>query len=392
MEEEKMSDFLKKRFRSYYLNPEILLPERFSRREYAFIFFGGKQMARHLSFKTRDEILVNLRRKVPLHSYYSSAYYEKPDAPTMVEKGWMGADLIFDLDADHLPGAEKMSYEGMLREVKKELEKLLSFLMDDFGFGEESLSIYFSGGRGYHCHVRHPKILGLRSQERREIVDYITGRGLDKQSIFKEKVVEIKKYGDRNVPVTRLEMPKPDEPGWRGRISRAVIEIVKELRTGEREKGIEKLKGYGLSPSKAEKIIDGLSDARVKRIEEGLLDQFSEIRELFLRSAIEKSAVSLSTGKPDEPVTADIKRLIRLPGSLHGKTGLKVQYIKLDEIKEFDPLEDAVVFSGNPVKLNVLKPLKMRMKGEDFNLKLGETEVPEYLAVFLVARGMASTI
>ncbi len=385
-----MNDFLKKRFQSYYINPQISFPERFPRREYAFLFFGMGQMARHISFKTRDEILTKLRRRVPSHVYYSSAYYERPDAPTMREKGWMGADLIFDLDADHLPGAEKMSYEGMLMAVKKELKKLLSFLVDDFGFGEENLSLYFSGGRGYHCHVNHPKVFYLGSQERREIIDYITGRGLDPKSLFREKVVEIKRYGERKVPLTRLEMPKPDEPGWHGRVSRAVTDIIKELRMDGKEKGIEKLKGYGLSAHKAEKIIDGLSDARVKRIEEGLLDQFSEIRGLFLRSAIEKSAVSLSTGKPDEPVTADVKRLIRLPGSLHGKTGLKVQGIKRDEIDEFDPLNDAVVFGEKPVKLRITKPLKMRMKGENFNLNLGETEVPEYLAVLLVARGMAT--
>jgi len=384
-----MSDFLRNRFRSYYISPEISFPERFPRREYAFIFFGGKQMVRHVAFKKREDILTMMRRRVPMHTYYSSAYYEKPDAPTMSEKGWMGADLIFDLDADHLPGAEKMSYEGMLREVKNELKKLLSFLMDDFGFGEENLSIYFSGGRGYHCHVNHPKVRGLGSQERREIVDYITGRGLDKQSIFRERVVETRNYGDRVVPVKRLEMPGTEEAGWRGRISRTIVDIIKEIRE-DRERGVERLKEYGLSVSKAERIIDGLSDARVKRIEEGLLDQSSDIRGFFLRSAIEKSAVSLSTGKPDEPVTADIKRLIRLPGSLHGKTGLVVQSIKMDELDGFDPLRDAVVFGDTSVKLNVLKTVKIRMMGEDFSLHPGETEVPEYLAVFMVARGMAT--
>lgn len=385
-----MSDFLRKRFQSYYISPRISFPERFPRREYAFILFGGKQMVRHVAFKTREDILTMLRRRVPAHAYYSSAYYEKPGAPTMAEKGWMGADLIFDLDADHLPGAEKMSYGGMLWAVKKELKKLLSFLTDDFGFGEENLSVYFSGGRGYHCHVNHPKILNFGSQERREIVDYITGRGLNKQSIFKERVVETKQYGNRVVPVKRLEMPGPGEAGWRGRVSRTVVDIVKELREDEKERGVEKLRNYGLSEARAGKIIDSLSDARVKRIGEGLLDQSSEIRGFFLKSAIEKSAVSLSTGKPDEPVTADVKRLIRLPGSLHGKTGLKVQSIKIDEIDNFNPLDDAVVFGNNPVKLTVLKPLKIRMKGENFNLNPGETEVPEYLAVFMAARGMAT--
>ncbi|MEA2053668.1 MAG: DNA primase catalytic subunit PriS [Candidatus Thermoplasmatota archaeon] len=385
-----MNDFLKRKFQSYYTSPQISFPKRFSRREYAFLFFGGKQMIRHLSFKTRDEILTFLRRRGPSHVYYSSAYYERPDAPTMREKEWMGADLIFDLDADHLPGAERMRYEEMLRAVKDELKKLLSFLVDDFGFEEDNLSLYFSGGRGYHCHVTHPKVFHLRSQERREIVDHITGRGLDSKSIFRERVVETKKYGEKVIPLTRLEMPKPDEPGWRGRISRTIIGIVKEIREGERKESIDKLKSYGLSANKAERVIDSLSDARIKRIEEGLLDQSSEIKKFFLRSAIEKSAVSLSTGSPDEPVTADVKRLIRLPGSLHGKTGLKVQAVKMDEIDEFNPLNDAVVFGEDSIKIEITKPVNIKMKGENFNLPIGEAEVPEYLAVFLIGRGMAT--
>jgi len=382
-----MNDFLRKAFQSYYLESRICFPERFSRREFAFIFWGGKQMVRHVSFKRRDELLAVLRRRVPMHAYYSSAYYEKPDAPTMMEKKWMGADLIFDLDADHLPGAEKMSYEEMLFEVKKELQKLLSFLMDDFGFEEKNMGVYFSGGRGYHCHVRHKEVLHLGSQERREIVDYITGRGLDAKDIFRERVVETKRYGERLVPVKRLEMPQPDEPGWRGRISRAIIETVREVK--ESSNGIEKLMSYGISRNRAEKIIEGLSEERMKRIEEGMLDQSPEIRRFFLKSAVDEVAVSLSTGKPDEPVTADVKRLIRLPGSLHGKTGLRVQEVKIDEINEFDPLEHAVVFGEDAVKINLTKPFKIKMKGESFNLDPGEVEVPEYLAVFLVGRKIA---
>jgi len=62
----------------------------------------------------------------------------------------------------------------------------------------------------------------------------------------------------------------------------------------------------------------------------------------------------------------------------------------MDELDGFDPLRDAVVFGDTSVKLNVLKTVKIRMMGEDFSLHPGETEVPEYLAVFMVARGMAT--
>ena len=89
----------------------------------------------------------------------------------------------------------------------------------------------------------------------------------------------------------------------------------------------------------------------------------------------------------DEPVTTDTKRLIRLPGSLHGSTGFAVTPISLDELKDFDPLDDAVIFSDKPVKVTVNRNIRIRLKGEEFDLEKGRYEVPEYLAVFLIGRG-----
>jgi DNA primase small subunit len=110
-------------------------------------------MYRHKSFHSRPEALEYLRSMAPAHAFFSVAYYERPDAGTMADKHWTGADLIFDLDADHLPDVPK-SYPAMLANVKYETLKLLDFLTDDFGFSEDLIDVVFSGGRGYHIHVR----------------------------------------------------------------------------------------------------------------------------------------------------------------------------------------------------------------------------------------------
>ena len=70
----------------------------------------------------------------------------------MKEKIWQGADLIFDLDADHLRNAPK-SYGEMLVLVKKETQKLLTFLFSDFGFNEKRTQCgLFRGQRlSYPC-------------------------------------------------------------------------------------------------------------------------------------------------------------------------------------------------------------------------------------------------
>ena len=72
----------------------------------------------------------------------------------------------------------------MLELVKKETFKLMDFLLDDFGFSEQEIELVFSGGRGYHFHIRSPKVLTLGSAERREIVNYVSGKRSGFQIFF----------------------------------------------------------------------------------------------------------------------------------------------------------------------------------------------------------------
>jgi DNA primase small subunit len=383
-------EFLKRTFQQYYASNKIELPDRFGRREFAFLFFGGKGMVRHLAFEKREAVWGFLEERAPQHAYYSSAYYHQPNAAKMQEKTWMGAELIFDLDSDHLPNADKMSYVESLMEVKKEFKKLVvEFLLGDFGFNEKYLELYFSGGRGYHCHVKDPIILDLDSNERREIVDYITGRDLQDTIIFHEQATGRRSYGQYSFASGKsLKMPKPDQAGWKGRISRGIIDLVDEIkRSDDPEK---KLQEYGVSEKEAERLVQDLSEERMRRIKDGLLDQSKTIRKFFLNRALRKTAVSLSAGETDEPVTCDVKRLIRLPSSLHGKTGFKVVKIAVDELDDFDPLRDSIVLPEDAIKVTLLKPVTITMKDETYNLIEGVQEIPMYLAVFLIGRKEAT--
>ena len=155
---------------------------------------------------------------------------------------------------------------------------------------------------------------------------------------------------------------------------------------------IEKLKEYGVKQSDAEKLLNDLSEERVKRIKEGRLDQSKTIRKFFLNSALRKTAVSMSAGETDEPVTCDVKRLIRLPASLHGKTGFKVEKISIEGLIEFEPLNDAVVLPNDPVEIELEKPFNITIKEEKFNLDQGIHELPTYLAVFLIGRRLGKII
>ncbi|MGB2393100.1 MAG: DNA primase small subunit domain-containing protein, partial [Poseidonia sp.] len=100
----------------------------------------------------------------------------------MAEKLWQGADLIFDLDGDHLPGVTDRDFPGMLDVIHDQAWSLWNdFLEPEFGFKEDHLQVTFSGHRGFHLHYRDPSLFHLDSEARRELVSHIRGEGVDVQ-------------------------------------------------------------------------------------------------------------------------------------------------------------------------------------------------------------------
>ncbi len=338
--------FLLKKFREYYIDADLYIPKEFERREWAFVpleHFPDFVMHRHIAFSSDLELKAYVISNVPAHAYYSSAYYEDPSAE-MERKGWKGADLIFDIDADHLP-------RKSLKAAKLEVLKLIKILTDDFGVSEDDIEVVFSGHRGYHIHVYDERFRDLGSAERREIVDYLTLNNL-----------------------------KNSESRQMRRIAKC---IAKYIANAIKDNRIEKLlENY--DERKRQRLISILK-TNLKNIAE---DDLSSIpREIFERAF--NLCSSRLTVYVDPPVTADIKRLIRLPNSLHGKTGLRVTIVPLDKLDEFDPLRDAVVFGDDKVKVRILKRIRLRMMDEEFKLQPGKDKIPEYLAVFLICRGVA---
>ncbi len=391
------SRFLLKMFRRYYKENEMPMPSRFGRREFGFMYFDRDFMQRHMSFSNPTEMRKFMIAQVPKHSYYSTAYYRRPNAPTMEEKGWMGADLIFDLDADHLEGAEDMSYSQMMDQIKKEMINLLdSFLYNDLGFDEKDVGIYFSGGRGYHAHIELNDVTGLGSHERREIVDFVTSNGLDIDRVFRQEnvvrsVINVKGQERNNISTFRT-IPPEDSGGWWLRMRNGLKDVVNDV-CDQDTKDLKRT--YPSIKSMSPKTIDSYRDDLVKSrdvifVNNRMATLKKGTQDMLIKIMKEDVAYRLS-GEVDEPVTADIKRLIRLPGSLHGKTGLKVMPITRDELNGFDPLLDALPesYTSNPITVNVKRKIDIKINGERFDLDIGVTEVPEYAAVFLVGRRIA---
>jgi DNA primase small subunit len=333
----------------------------------------------------------------------------------MEEKGWLGADLIFDLDADHIPKAREMTYEEMLEAVKRKIVQLHDdFLVQDLGFDERSLRIVFSGGRGYHIHVHDEHVWGLGSHERREIVDYITGKELDVVSFFRESAFDVKEFRGHARVKKMVVPPRTGDPGWAGKLVRGIVNLAARLEAMPPAQAVEFLAGFeGVGASGASDLFENLFKARrpsgirgVDRLREaGNLEVLTDRnRDRLLGIVTQLQQVRVDTYGPlelegiraraetDEPVTSDIKRLIRLPSSIHGKTGLEVVPLTRERLDTFVPLRDAVpaAFTDEPVAIRVGKASVLRLRDETFNLTPPLTTVPEYAAVFLACRGMGT--
>ncbi|MEM2337322.1 MAG: DNA primase small subunit PriS [Candidatus Bathyarchaeia archaeon] len=383
---------------SEYYKQEYLSegPSRIEKREFGFTLFEGF-MLRHKSFNNPEELRDFLKASTPMDAYYSCAYYENPTAE-MDQKGWLGADLIFDVDADHIPtncdkvhdewvcgtcgfigkgitpekcpicNGEKFNVttwpcEICLESAKLETMKLLDMLMDDFGLSDREIKVFFSGHRGYHIHVENETILTLDVHARKEIVDYVTGLGL-KASPF-----GMNKYFLR---------------GWNKRLKDGISEFIKNAEE-------DSLKKIGIKGNVAKVIVENKS-ILLKNLSSGA---WGSIKGVGLQTIkrIEEHVSKVQSAKIDTVVTSDIHRLIRLPETLHGKTGLKKTWLPTNEIERFDPFDKATAFPKGTVTVFVIDAPKFRLKNETFGpYKNQRLNLPIHAAMLLICKNKAEVV
>ncbi len=341
-------------FKIYYKCPdEQLIIPQIEKRELAIQPLDKDSMIRHLSFKSIEEFQKFILQKVPGHVYYSTAYYEDPGNPSMENKKWLGADLVFDIDADHLPTENcKLSNEAgvitlaCLEDAVNETLKLLDVLENELGFSKDEIRITFSGHRGFHVHVESKEVQGLGQEERRELIEYLHARLFDISRFIDSK--------NRLILGSGLA-------GSGGRIWNILKEIVDDKDIIDRAEKLKRL--------------------RKRQIEK--LKKLNPEIEQKLKIHV------------DEVVTLDLKRLIRVPNSLHGKTGLRVAQIsKLDLEKGAEHILKISIpkqFKKGMLKIVLLKKLTCPdVMGYSLPTNLDEViKVPTFLAIYLIRRGLA---
>ena len=155
------------KFGEYYKScsvEDMWYPPRLRTREWMFDGFDDRPPERHRGFRKPHELLSHVVRKIPKSCFYSTAYYNDPNQRLMKDKGLHGADLIFDLDGDHLPGVTDRDFPAMLEVIQEQAWTLWNdYLEPEFGFEEKYLQVTFSGHRGFHLHYRDPSLFHLDS-------------------------------------------------------------------------------------------------------------------------------------------------------------------------------------------------------------------------------------
>jgi DNA primase small subunit len=368
-------------FRDYYVKNPIKPPDLLFQREIGYIPFNGS-MVRHRMYNNNIEIERFVKKIVPRHLYYSSAYYRHPEITRMQEKEWLGAELIFDLDADHIEGANKMTYAQILDEVKKHTLRLINVLMDDFGFTEDNIHLYFSGGRGYHVHIESDAVYQLDSDARREIGDYIRIEGIN--------IDDLKNLDDDFFNYGILKKLNNYISEFYENIDE---NIIKSILGRNYNNYINYLQKY----FNGKKIIDFFTDKSGNKFK--IMDSFDAKNKITYNRDIFKYIIENfkkgNLAEIDEPVTTDIHRLIRFPLSLHGKTGLMVKPLKIDYLRDFNPLNEAIpdVFKEKEKIINIkINKFEIAMNNEHFILGNGEHKVPLYVAVFTNAIGVSDFV
>lgn len=404
-------DFVRQKFSEFYKNPSTKFspPEAISQREFAFFLFKERIMLRHKSIANLNGLKRLLCDLEPSDVYYSSAYYNNPEAD-MNKKGWIGADLVFDIDADHIPTAcDKIHDEwacgkcgfngrGILPEscpicggqkfdsktwpcercidsTRTEAIKLIDILEKDFGFSKSEIYVFFSGHRGYHVHIETEAIRTLDTMARKEMVDYITGLGLNlsrKATVSSNGKVTSRAFGFH-------------EFGRYGRLKEDMRKFVEAATKND-------LMAAGVKGGASTAILRYKQKVLERCIGKGMWDSVAGVKdETWFRIA--EYLTDLQIAAIDTVVTTDIHRLIRMNHTLHGKSGLLKVEFPVKQLIDFDPFKEAVAFDDGTAKVFVSSAPQFRLGDVTFGpYNKQRVELPTAAAILLICKGRAELV
>lgn len=397
-------DNIRQYYRTRFINVDFNVP----RKEFGISTDPSRKITnRYVTFKDVRDLNTFLREKAPFFISYSVSDWKYPTESEVEAKIHISSELVFDFDDDEfieyaksdlvvcgdnvvevkellLRGENPLfcretnseskiipipSYERWEAVRTKALE-LVDLLVSDFPVDYDDITLNYSGKRGIHVHV--------------------------KTNIFDNKDVDIvKRMKEQIASYISLSAFNPDGlfEIQHGRLSGPTIGINKQI-----DKIIERI--ISLVNGSFDRVASLVSDSNVRSEflnyarHRGTLKFLESIQNGdYGPSKLYKAwrsifiAVARMISLPiDVQTTVDVNRLIRLPDSIHGTTGLIAKRISIDEVDKFDPFRDAVALSKKPnVKLKVKYVPQFEFNGVDYGpYENEEVTLPFNVATYLI--------
>ena len=284
--------------RQYYREEwsENDLPEFIStdikKREFGFDHNGTGPNDRYKVFKGKESLRKFLRYKAPFAAYISVAFYNNPRR----REDWLKAEYIFDVEALEI------------------VNTLIDTLQTDLGLKDIHL-IY--SGRGYHIRILDEEMMTAGSELRSEVLKYAAGAEVPKSQFVNPEI------SNQSFNFEHFSIPVGYSKIFTDKVKFNIQHLV----------GNEKLDG--INPKLMKDII--ASRHHLENDDWGYFKR--DIGPRRYKNLVEAMArVNLAT--IDAKVSIDLKRILRLPSSLHSKVSMKCMEVKNRET--FDPFSKAV--------------------------------------------------
>ena len=281
-----------------------------NKREFGFDHMGRGPNDRYRTFRNMDLLRKFLRYRAPFAAYSSVAFYDKPQR----RDGWVKSELVFDVDAKDIPLRE-CGCEGVCEICLNQAREIVCSLIDTLkgDLGLKNLHVIYSG-RGYHLRLFDETIMKADSDVRGQIVQYIIGAEVPRNEYANEGV---------NYKLEHFTIPFGYPKVFSDRTRYALLHLKEDTQLDDVNQKLIKdaIKNNELLKSNQWGIFRG------------------KIGPIRYQKLI-KSIASLNMGLVDAKVSIDLKRILRLPSSLHSMVSMKCSEVR--NIETFDPFKEAV--------------------------------------------------
>jgi DNA primase small subunit len=289
--------------------PEYII-DSIQEREFGFDHVGRGPNDRYKVFRNPDLLKRFLKVRTPFAAYCSVAFYDKPRR----RDRWTKAELVFDVDAKDIP-VRTCECEGVceicLNEAREIVLGIIDTLKGDLGL--QNIHVVYSG-RGYHIRVLDNDVMRVNSDVRSQIVKYLVGADVpeNEYSLDFEKVSYehfVIPFGYPNVFTQRVKYAvlHLNENSELDEVNKKLLKDVLKHRP------LIELDNWGMFKNK-------IGPQRYRKVVKGI--------------------ASMNMSLVDAKVSIDLKRILRLPSSLHSMVSMKCTEVK--NIETFDPFDDAV--------------------------------------------------